>query len=338
MAGHGSATGPFGAALSDLLVLGGRQRNRQGLRELEEHWYGYAAGVIIGVDHGEPELRSTYHSAPGTCGEGDPELFKSASRHDGLIYASTQTEVVVLAPDDFSTVAHVSHPILNDVHHVVVDPDTGHLWLAVSGQDLVAELTLGGEVVSLWGVDGSDPTGRLDPARDYRINTRLKPHAYHPNHLFRMPDGTLWVTRFEKRDAVQVGDVSRRIDIGRERIHDGVVDGDRVWFTTVDGHVVAASVDTLEVVEDITLTGTRPDTLLGWCRGLTFVGDYAIVGFSRIRHTRVRGTLSWVRNGLSTAAPTRIVAYDRHSWQPAGEVDLEPAGCNAVFTIFENVW
>lgn len=329
------ASSPFGddSGLSDLIVLGGQQRNRAGMRELEQQWYGYGQGVAIGIDHGEPSLVHEYRSAPGTCGEGDPELFKSATMVGNDLYACSQTELMVFGLPGFDVKHHVSHPMLNDVHHVVPDPTTGHLWAAVSGQDLVAEFTVDGELVSAWAVDGSDASARIDPDRDYRVNTKLKPHVNHPNYLFFLPDGTLWVTRFEKRDAVQVGDVDRRIDIGNERCHDGVVDGGFVHFTTVDGHVVIADVETLKVVDRIELTGRRSDTLLGWCRGLTLTADHALIGFSRIRHTRVRGALSWVRNGLTGSEPTRLAVYDRHSWDLNAEVDLEPSGCNAVFTI-----
>lgn len=319
-------------------VLGGQQRNRQGMRELDEQWYGYGKGVIVEVDGSGVRLVHERQSEAGTFGPGDPELFKSATLVGDRLYACSQTELLVYRYPDLELLHMASHPLLNDVHHVVpgLPTDDGappNLWAAVSGQDLVAELTVTGEVVSLWGVDGSDPTSRIDPTVDYRINCKLKPHTFHPNHLFRMPDGKLWVTRFETRDAVEVGNVSRRIAVDRERCHDGVVDGDRVYFTSIDGYVIEVDIDTLKVVGEHELLGTRNDTLLGWCRGLTFIGDHAIVGFSRIRHTNVRGALSWVRNRFTTAEPTRIAVYDRRDWSLVDEVDLEPAGCNAVFSI-----
>ncbi|MGI9597861.1 MAG: hypothetical protein ACR2QK_16980 [Acidimicrobiales bacterium] len=335
------------AELGTLHVVGGRQRNRQGLRELDEQWYGYGKGVVVEVAGGTPTTVLERRCAEGTVGPDDPELFKSATRHGDRLYACSETEVLVYSYPDLELLHHVSHPIFNDVHHVVPAavpadrsaPSPGsvgvepNLVVAVSGQDLVAELTVEGELVSMWAVDGSDPSKRIDPDRDYRVNTRLKPHAYHPNHLFRMADGRLWVTRFESRDAVEVGNLDRRMVIGRERCHDGVLHDGLVHFTTVDGWVVAIDADTLEVVAEHRLAGPRESTLLGWCRGLTFVGDLAIVGFSRIRHTKVRGALSWVRNGLTVSEPTRIAVYDRHSWSLQSEIDLEPAGCNAVFSI-----
>ncbi len=331
-----ASTGGSGSDRSQLLVVGGQQRNPAGMRELDQQWYGYGQGVVINVADGVPSLAHTYRSAPGTCGPGDPELLKSSTLVGDRLYACTQTEAMVFSLPDFALLKHVSHPVLNDLHHIVPSDDEDTVFLAVSGQDMVMELGFDGEIRSCWGVDGSDPLSRIEPSRDYRLNTRLKPHRFHPNYLFYMPDGALWVTRFEKRDAVQVGDLTRRIDVAQERCHDGVVDGDRVYFTTVDGHVVAADVDSLDVVGRHKLAGKRDDTLLGWCRGLTFIGDHALVGFSRIRHTKVRGALSWVRNGLSASEPTRLAVYDRSSWKLVDEIDLEPAGCNAIFTIADS--
>lgn len=331
-----AADGAFGL----LHVLGGRQRNPAGMRELDTQWYGYGSGVVVRVGHGTPETVQTWASHAGTHGPDDPILFKSAYRRGDLLYACSQTEAMVFDYPSFQLRHHVSLPVFNDVHHVIpggaaaaTANDERTLLAAVSGQDAVIEFTVDGELLKVWAVDGSDPTDRIDPARDYRINTKLKPHAFHPNYVFRMPDGTAWVTRFETRDAVQIDDVSRRIPIDQERCHDGVVDGGLVHFTTIDGHVVSADVETLKVVGTHRLGRRSEDTLLGWCRGLTFVGQYAIVGYSRIRHTKVRGALSFIRTGFSAAEPTRIAVYDRQTWALEEEIDLEPAGCNAVFSI-----
>lgn len=325
--------------LGTMYVVGGRQRTRAGLRDLDPQWYGYSHGVIVEINDKQPTTVMERRSDPGTCGPDDPELFKSATRVGDRLYACSQTEAMVYSFPELELLHHVSLPMFNDVHHVVpardesgqVDPS--RMWLAVSGQDVVAEITTDGELLSMWAVDGTNPSDRIDPNRDYRINTKLKPHKFHPNHLFYAPDQSLWVTRFETRDAVQVGNVDRRMAVGDERCHDGVVNEGLVHFTTIDGKVIVVDPVSLETIAEHTLAGTRPDILLGWCRGLTFIGDKALVGFSRIRHTKVRGALSWVRNGLTQSEPTRVAIYDRHSWALLDEIDLEPAGCNAVFSI-----
>lgn len=310
------------------------------MRELDQRWYGYGQGVMIEVGHERStEAILEYTSAPGTCGPTDPVLFKSATVEGDRLYACTQTEVLVYSWPDLRQLTHISHPVFNDVHHVIPgDDDT--LLVAVSGQDAVAEVDLDGQLVHLWSVDPDRPDPAIDPATDYRHDCDLKPHAIHPNYLFRLPGpgggngSEVWVTRFETRDAVALHDPTRRITIGRERCHDGVVHDGRVFFTTVDGHVVEVDAATLQVRAEHRLTGRRDDTMLGWCRGLTFVDDHHVaVGFSRIRHTRFRQTLSWVRNGLTVSEPTRVALYDTRTWNLVDEQSVEEAGCNAVFSI-----
>ncbi|MEM9566663.1 MAG: hypothetical protein AAGA93_28840, partial [Actinomycetota bacterium] len=209
------------------------------MRELDDRWYGYGNGVIVEVDGG-PRPVFEYSSPEGTCGPDDPVLFKSSTVVGGRLYATTQTEVVVLTWPDLTPVAHISDPVFNDVHHAIPGDPTPDgretVLVAVSGQDAVAWITFDGELLDLWSVTDDRTPPAIDRERDYRIDTDLKPHAIHPNYLFRLPgaaaassvgpDGTggeVWVTRFETRDAVSLHDPDRRIGIDRERCHDGVV-------------------------------------------------------------------------------------------------------------------
>lgn len=301
------------------------------MRELDDRWYGYGSGVIVEIGDDDLDVVLTYQSVPGTCGPDDPVLLKSATLDGDRLYACTQTEVLVYSWPQLDLLTHVSHPVFNDVHHVI--PGDGTLLVAVSGQDAVAEVSTDGELVALWSVGDDRGVRRFDTGRDYRIDCDLKPHAIHPNYLFRLGD-EVWVTRFERRDAVALHDPGRRIAVDRERCHDGAVHDGRVFFTTVDGCVVEADATTLAVRATHELAAVRPNTLLGWCRGLTFLDDHRVaVGFSRIRHTRFRHTLSWIRNGLNASEPTRVAIYDTRTWSLVEECDVEGAGCNAVFSI-----
>ncbi|MEL6985747.1 MAG: hypothetical protein AAFO29_25185 [Actinomycetota bacterium] len=140
--------------LHDLRVVGGRQRAPQGMRELDDRWYGYGAGVIIELDRGEARPLFEYESAPGTHGPEDPILLKSATVSGDRVYACTQTEVLVRTWPDFEPIAHLSLPIFNDVHHVIPgDAAPGEhpttVLVAVSGLDAMAEVGLDGSLVDL---------------------------------------------------------------------------------------------------------------------------------------------------------------------------------------------
>jgi hypothetical protein len=62
------------------------------------------------------------------------------------------------------------------------------------------------------------------------------------------------------------------------------------------------------------------------------------VGFTRIRATRLRENLAWVRGRLrgrpvATRRPTRAVGVELGSGRVIAEVALAPAGLDAVFSI-----
>ncbi len=266
-------------------------------------------------------------------------LFKAATLRQGLLYACTQTEVLVYDTATWRRVAYLSHPWFNDVHHVLPRPG-GSLLVAVTGLDLVMELDPEGGVLRTWGVLGQDPWQRFDRTVDYRKVPTTKPHASHPNFVFEA-DGEIWVTRFEQQDAACLTDPRRVIPIGVERPHDGIVLGSRVYFTTVDGHVVIADLagDRVERVVDLNAIAGSP-LALGWCRGLAVLdgGRRLVVGFSRLRPTRLRENVRWVKHRLGLRAtpgnlPSRIACFDLEAGRLLWEENLEQHGLSVLFSI-----
>ncbi|HYO43890.1 MAG TPA: hypothetical protein VES19_11895 [Candidatus Limnocylindrales bacterium] len=336
---------PCGAAAGDpglppatdrLLVIGGRQRVLRTVAHAGQTWYEYDQGLVLDVDpaSGQASVVHRYVSAPEACPEVDPAvLFKSGTRVGDRLYLSTQTEVMVLRLPDFARLAYVSLPRFNDVHHVRPTP-SGDLLVANSGLDTVIEVTLAGEVVNEWNVLGEATWERFDPAVDYRRVKTTKPHHAHPNHVFLIGDEP-WATRFEQRDAVSLLDPGRRIDIGLERVHDGVVHDGHVFFTTVDGKIAIADVSTLRVVDIIDLARLHPSgTRLGWCRGILPDAEGAWVGFSRIRATKLRENVGWVLRGFQRDLGTHIGRYDLASPRSLSDILLEDSELGAVFSVF----
>src|SRR6476620_5623556 len=168
-------------------------------------WYEYEKALIVELDTatGKADKVVEYVSPSDAIPDEQPAiLFKSGTLQGDLLYTCTQTEVMVYRVPSFERLAYVSLPHFNDVHHVRPTP-AGNLLVANTGLDMVMEVSLGGEVVQTWNVLGEEP----------------------------------WATRFEQRDAISLVDPSRRIDIGLERLHDGLVHDGRVYFTTVNGQV-----------------------------------------------------------------------------------------------------
>lgn len=323
------------STLEPLYVVGGQQRAPRSVLDQDQQWYNYQKGLILHVDPhmGMAQTRVEYLSAPGTHSPGDPVLFKSGLIQDEKLYVCTETEVLVYALPSFTQMAHISLPSFNDVHHVRPTA-TGNLLVAISGLDMVVEIDLQGNVVREWDVYDGKPWTRFPRDLDYRQGISTKPHKSHPNYLFFVED-EIWVTRFEQRDAICLNRPDRRIEIGIERVHDGCLHDGLLYFTTVNGHIVIANPVTLQIEEVIDLTTMHdPQTLLGWCRGILVHGNEAWVGFSRVRPTKFREAVSWVRQGFKHSLGTHIARYDLSNRRCLGELDLERYGLNAVFSIF----
>jgi hypothetical protein len=320
---------------NSLYVIGGQQRSSRPLFADDQHWYEYQKGLLLQVAPatGAAAPCVEYVSPLGARAEGDPVLFKCGTLQGDRLYACTQTEVLIFALPGFERVGYLSLPCFNDVHHVLPTPE-GNLLVASSGLELVLELTTEGQVLREWNVLGEDPWERFDRATDYRQGISTKPHRAHPNYVFRVGD-EIWATRFQQKDAICLTDPSRRIAIGGEHIHDGVLHGGLLYFTRVDGQIVVANPSTLRVEELIDLNAIGDEgAQLGWCRGLLFDEGRLWVGFTRIRPTKFREAVSWVRQGFQRVLPSHIACYDLAARRQLAEVDLEVHGLNAVFSIF----
>ena len=319
-------------------VVGGEQK----LTFLDQNeWNKFRAAVVVRADPATGELARVleYQSPPEHVPDDRPShVFKAATVEGDSMWLCTQTEVLECGLPGFEIRRVISLPCFNDLHHVAPGPD-GTLFVAVTGLDAVAEVTREGELLRLTDVLGGDVWQRFDRNTDYRKIPTTKPHRSHPNYIFFL-DGRPWVTRFEQRDAVAVDPSGNShggpFSVGIQGIHDGHVVGNRLIFTAVDGHVVIFDLRTGEKrILDLN-DGEQP---LGWCRGLLTDGEarQGWVGFSRIRHTKLRQNLSWVRHGFreQPRLPTRISLYDLERGALLRQIDLEPANLNAVFSIHE---
>ena len=314
-------------------VIGGRQRRPRGITEGGDSWYGYGSGLILRVSPEGVETILEYVSPPGACLPDDPVLFKSATRRGDTLFCTTQTELITYRLPDFEQIGYLSLPFFNDVHHVIPYHDDT-LLVANSGLESVMQVTSDGSLVQVWNVLGEDTWEVFDREIDYRQGVELKPHRAHPNHLLAH-DGDVWVSRFELRDLAPLSDLTDPIDLGGERVHDGVMHGGRAYLTMVDGHVVEVDLEARTVTGKFPLQPPGdPDQLLGWCRGLHFVDDDRCwVGFSRIRPTKLRKTVQWIRARGTSGAATRIDLFDTNDWSPVHSIDLEQHGLNAVFSV-----
>jgi len=204
---------------------------------------------------------------------------------------------------------------------------------------MVVLFTPEGRVLAEWNVLGEDPWSRFSRDVDYRKVESTKPHQSHPNSVFQLGKD-VWVTRLSQKDAVCLTTPGKRINIEVQRPHDGLVCGDKIYFTTVDGKIVIANRASLAIDEIIDLTEIhrvrhQEDVLLGWCRGIFPVHDRKVwVGFTRVRKTKFTENILWIKHAFKEKErPTHIALYDIEEKVCLQEIDLEPYGINIIFGI-----
>lgn len=322
-----------------LYAVGGTQKADASHKVRE--WHHYGSALIVGVDTetGRLDQLHEYVTPPEACASAeDPSItFKTATLQDGRLYVPTQTEVLVYDVPSFTRRAYISLPCMNDVHHVRPGPD-GSLYVANTGLDTVLKLAPDGTVLHEWNVLGEDTWSRFSRDIDYRKVVSTKPHHAHPNNVFFI-DGEVWVTRCIQKDIVCLTRDEAPIPITDAYIHDGVRHGDLLFFSGVTGEVIVVDVKQRKAIKryDLhSLVGGGPP--LGWCRGIEVLdADHVIVGFSRLRPTKWKENVRWVKHMLGgTGAdlrPTRIALFDLKNERLVWDIDLEPAGMNVIFSV-----
>jgi len=317
-----------------LYVLGARQRKLLLKDEDEPHLYESALVARVDTETGRLELCLEHQSpSEARANEDSSNIFKCGTLVDDRLYACTSTEVLIFKVP--------SLPCFNDLHHVTPTRD-GNLLVANTGLDMVVKFNLQGNILEEWSVLDEIPWTRFSPKVDYRKVDSTKPHKSHPNFVFELGND-VWVTRFIQRDAVCLTTPRNRIEIGVQRPHDGLLFKDCLYFTTVDGKIVIANCQTLQVERIIKLSATEGEkrSLLGWCRGLLLLDERRVwVGFTRVRKTKFKENVLWVkqvfRDGM-LEAPTHIALYDIVDGRCLQEIELERHDFNVVFSIFEAV-
>lgn len=323
--------------MKDILIVTGGRRNATPFSS-DKLAYCYEAGVYridfkarrILQSYVEKDLNEEIYVPDYTLS------FRGAYLHEDEITTCTHSEIVTIDKTSLVVKNRMSHRLFNDLHGVMADgPD---MWFASTGLDMAGRINGDGGVVVYPAIDGAGEC--LDQRADYR-RICTKPHNAHPNSLFSL-DGEIWATRLVQKDAVCLGDLSKRIEIGIERPHDGIVRDNSVYFTTVDGKVVECSARTSAPVHVYDIAGLYNSENPGWCRGLALFGDYAYVGFTTIRQTRSLENLSFLTDAarmitdrLKNTPPARIVKYNLVKGRIEAEMRFRPSEIGIVFSILK---
>ncbi|OAS84631.1 hypothetical protein [Metabacillus litoralis] len=300
-------------------------------------WQRFMKGIVLDIELKNQVVNKVvdYISPPEVCPENNASIsFTAATLSKQKLYVGTLTEILIYNTKNFQLEKYFSLPFFNDIHHVSPRAN-GNMLVVNTGLDMVIELSSKGELLNCWNVLGENPWQRFNKITDYRKVPTTKPHKSHPNFVFEL-NNEIWATRCLQKDAVCLTNPSKKITIGRELVHDGVVYKNKIYFTQVDGRIVIVNANNLIVEKVINLVEiTNNIKKIGWCRGIKPLNDDTIlVGFSRIRPSREinpNGTISL--NGQYGVLPTRLACYDIKKKKLLWEKNLEDYNLNAIYSI-----
>ena len=324
--------------MNNFYISGGQFR-RSVFQKLEE-WESCRRAMVVEIDPVNKTSRKSveYESPKEAAADEVPAiLFKYACAIDDKLYTCTSTEIIIYDLPSFRVATYISLPIFNDLHHVYLSPRRGTLLVAVTGLDIVAEVSLDGELLGHWDVMGADTWSIYSRDIDYRKVPTTKPHRAHVNHVFELGD-EIWCTRSLQRDAINLGDPTRKVEIAIQRPHEGFLYNDFLYFTTVDGHIVIVDPRTLKIerIHDLNKMSGSGGESLGFCRGLLFQDErFAWVGFTRIRPTKFRENVSWLRHPTRPSRRSHVTLYDLHTGTRLEDLETEPHGVGVVSNIFQ---
>jgi hypothetical protein len=315
---------------TNLYLTGGRQRPRK-----SDDWNAYDLAMILRVeDSGSITKAVEYVSPPEACPSDETSInFKSATITKDRLYITTNTEIMIYRLPAFERVGYLSLPWFNDVHYMCPGR-TGNLFVVSTGLDMLGEITPDGKMVREWSSLGEDIWERFSREIDYRKVATTKPHRSHPNFVIETDDD-VWITRLQQKDVYCLTQPERRIEFSGYP-HDGVRWNGKLYFTTVNGyvHVLDEKTMTLEQTHNVNEIN-HENVSLGWMRGILPVSEHQFwLGFTRLRATKFRDNISWLKHGMKQFyLPTRIALVDVQKKTVLREMNLEPHGIHAVFSI-----
>jgi len=323
-----------------LLISGGQQRINY--PDLEDgQYYGSARLLLLDLISGKTKVLLDFSEGNNHYPKNYPNLqFTAGHTEETFIWLPTDTEIRIYKYPEMLLERIISHPFFNNIHSVTLHKDK--IYVTSTGLDMVAILDKkSGAALKLINVEGKDPWHRFSKDVDYRLIHSTRPHQGHPNYIFFI-EGKPWVTRCTQEDAVSLENLTKRIDIsGPDKIisvHDGHVYDGKIFFTSVDGMVLIADIQSRKIIKKIDLyalekkTNYRPK---GWCRGLFVKGSYVYVGFSKFRKTKVKSRLSWIKSKF-TKRPYDFASVAVYDWVKnikINEFKIPEESINAIYSL-----
>lgn len=302
--------------MSNYLLISGARERENGF-ELGEGKY-YEQAKLLKLDLDTSKVSTIKEKSDGGTHYPDehPNLQYTSMCLDGdVLWLPTDTEIFKLSYPSLEVLTVISEPYFHNIHSVNVFDKK--VYVTSTGLDLVAVYDEDGTLLEMFNTEGKALWHRFSAEEDYRLIHSTRPHDCHPNFVFKWQDEA-WVTRCRQQDAVCLTNVEKKMELtdplNRISVHDGMLFGDLIYFTSVDGMIIVMDPTTQKIVEQFNLVKELNKGELGWARGLSISEDgIAYVGFSKIRRTKMVEKLAWLALGQLNKMryiPASVVAYD----------------------------
>ncbi|WP_260293759.1 hypothetical protein [Sedimenticola hydrogenitrophicus] len=326
--------------MKNILITGALERSN-GFELGDGKYYGCAKLLKLNLESGAvTELLSVAEGNENFPNEHPNLQFTSAYVEKATLWLPMDTEIRKYNYPELKVLQTISHPCFQNIHSVTAID--GFLYATSTGLDTVAVLNKEeGNIVKLINAEGKSTWHRFLADTDYRQVHSTRPHECHPNYVFKA-NSKIWVTRCTQEDAICLDDFASVIDItggSGIAVHDGVVLDDKIFFTAVDGCIMIADANQKTVIETLEINKlTEFDGVRGWCRGLLIDDDILYIGFSRLRKTRAKGKLAWVkklakRNKNDVFTYASILAFDLKSGKIVADYPLPEESIHAIYSV-----
>ena len=305
-----------------------------------ESGYCYQGAEAILLDWGQKSSSKilTYESPAENLGKGLSMMFKGAFVEAGIVYIVTNTEVLKFDLNKKVILDVLTSKTFNDLHGVLTKGNA--IYVCNTGLEIVQKF-IKGRLVEEWNLAALPTWERFDRNYDYRKSAGTKPHDAHINHLFELNDEP-WVNLGGQCRAQNVLDATQFIDLkdcfkDSERVlcHDGIVRGDFIYFTAVNGLVIVVDKETKKVVKKINLNDLKNiEQKVGWTRGIEVIGSRAFIGITRTRKSKFKEYTKWML-GMQGQFSSSIIEIDIETSEFISFYEIEDGPSNAIYTILD---
>jgi len=271
------------------------------------------------------------------------------------------------SPPDWKITGTLHQPCMNDLHHVNLYKD--NIYLVNTGLDTIDVFDITGhfkgnftfqpgwinnvrqegitpsvkqwkELTQLgWNYDlrnrqitDSPPEGGYYESNKCNFHQKPIRDFVHLNHVTVLNNEIL-ATSLNDRCIYKLSEYSKIIQNLPSHPHDGLISDDKLWFTCIDGTILAYKIKNgiIGGEEDVRINLFDHTEHHGWCRGIMIKGKYLLIGITEIRE---KPPYKWDVSELSKTE-TGVICWDICQSKVVNFTNLTDVRHSKVFSIID---